>query len=61
MTRPRKLDEQLWEDSEEALSADHVVERYFAQHERTGDEVPRKPHAPPRAKRRPGSPPDAEN
>lgn len=52
MSRPRKLDEQLWEDSEEELSADHVVERYFAQHERTDDEAPRKAHAPPRAKRR---------
>ena len=60
MTRPRKLDEQLWEDSEEELSADHVVERFFSQHERAGEDAARKPHAPPRAKRRTASPPDGD-
>lgn len=34
MSRPHKIDEELWEDGEEALSSDHVVERFFSQHER---------------------------
>jgi hypothetical protein len=61
MTRPRKLEEQLWEDAEEELSADHVVERFFSQHERADDETPRKPHAPLRARHRPAAPRDAED
>jgi hypothetical protein len=34
MSRQRKIDEDLWEDTEETLSSDHVVERFFSQHER---------------------------
>lgn len=60
MTRPRKLDEQLWEDSEEELSSDHVVERYFSQHERAGQEAPRKPHVAAKPKRRASAQPDGD-
>lgn len=33
MNRQRKIDQDLWDDDEEKLSSDHVVERFFAQHE----------------------------
>lgn len=33
MNRQRKIDEELWEDGAEELSSDHVVERFFSQHE----------------------------
>jgi hypothetical protein len=59
MTRQRKIDEELWEDGEEKLSSDHVVERFFSQHERDGVEAARK-GAGPRPKRRPAQPPEAE-
>lgn len=43
MNRQRKIDEELWEESDEKLSSDHVVERFFSQHEHdTDDEVPRR-------------------
>lgn len=38
MNRQRKIDEELWEDGAEKLSADHVVERFFSQHEHDEDE-----------------------
>ena len=60
MTRQRKIDEELWEDSEEKLSSDHVVERFFSQHELDGADAARKGHAGPRPKRRPALRPDAE-
>lgn len=60
MTRQRKLDEQLWEDSEEELSADHVVERFFSQHERAGPEASRKGHVTPKPKRRAPFPPEGD-
>ena len=60
MTRQRKIDEELWEDSEEKLSSDHVVERFFSQHEREGIDAARKGHASLRPKRRPALPPEAE-
>lgn len=52
MNRQRKIDEALWEDSDEKLSSDHVVERFFSQHEREEAEAGRR-HAAPRPKRRP--------
>jgi hypothetical protein len=59
MTRKRKLDEELWEDGEEQLSADHVVERFFSQHEHDDPEDQRRLHpAGARPKRR-AAPPDA--
>ena len=58
-TRQRKIDEELWEDSEEKLSSDHVIERFFSQHEREGNEAARKAHPSPRPKRR-ALPPEAE-
>ena len=60
MTRQRKIDEELWEDSEEKLSSDHVVERFFSQHERDAAEAERKGLASPRLKRRSAAPPEAE-
>jgi hypothetical protein len=60
MTRQRKIDEELWEDGEEKLSGDHVVERFFSQHEHDAAEAARKGHASPRLKRRPALPPEAE-
>jgi hypothetical protein len=60
MTRQRKIDEELWEDSEEELSSDHVVERFFSQHERDSADAARKSHASPKPKRRPAGPPEAE-
>ena len=61
MTRQRKIDEELWEDSEEKLSADHVVERFFSQHERDGADAARKGHTGPRPRRRPALPREAED
>jgi len=52
MNRQRKIDEELWEDSEEELSSDHVVERFFSQHERAGADAPRRGQPGPRPKRR---------
>lgn len=59
MTRQRKIDEELWEDGEEKLSADHVVERFFSQHERDATDAARKAHVGTRPKRR-HAPPEAE-
>lgn len=61
MSRQRKIDEELWEDGEEKLSADHVVERFFSQHERDGAEAARKGHAVPRPRRRAALPREAED
>ena len=61
MTRPRKIDEELWEDSEEKLSSDHVVERFYSQHERDGADAARKGHVVPRPRRRAALPPEAED
>ena len=61
MNRQRKLDEELWEDSEEKLSADHVVERFFSQHERDGADALRKAHTVPRPRRRAGLPREADD
>jgi len=60
MTRQRKIDEELWEDGEEKLSSDHVVERFFSQHEHDRAEAARRGHAGPRPKRKSASPPEAE-
>lgn len=59
MNRRRKRDEEAWEDDAGTLSADHVVERFFAQHEHDEPELPRRPHPPPRQRRREHRP-DAE-
>lgn len=59
MARKHRLDEELWEDGEEKLSADHVVERFFSQHEAPGHEAQRRPHPAPRSRRH-ATPPDAE-
>ena len=62
MNRQRKMDETLWDDGEEPLSADHVVERFFAQHERDAVGDPRHRGADtPRLKRRPARPAGAED
>ncbi len=61
MTRQRKIEEKLWEDSEEKLSSDHVVERFFSQHERDSADSARKGHAAPRVKRRSSLPPKRKN
>lgn len=54
MNRQRRIDEELWEDSEEELSSDHVVERFFSQHERDADQdAVRKGRHGGRPKRRP--------
>jgi len=39
MNRQRKIDEDLWDDGDEKLSSDHVVERFFAQHEHDADDA----------------------
>jgi hypothetical protein len=52
MSRPRKIDEELWEDADEALSADHVVERFYSQHERDDAEADRKSQGSLRPKKR---------
>jgi hypothetical protein len=53
MNRQRKIDEELWEDGDEQLSSDHVVERFFSQHEHAaGFDAPRKTRPGTRAKRR---------
>ncbi|MBM4196854.1 MAG: hypothetical protein FJ197_07115 [Gammaproteobacteria bacterium] len=52
MSRPRKIDESLWEDSDEALAKDHVVERFFSQHERDDVEPVRRAPVPSRNRRR---------
>lgn len=61
MSRQRKIVEELWEDDEETLSSDHVVERFFSQHEREVAEAARKSHAGPRHRRRLAPPPRAED
>ena len=61
MPRQRKIDEELWEDSEEELSSDHVVERFFSQHERDGAETTRKGHVGTKPKRRVGLRPETDN
>lgn len=60
MTRQRKIDEELWEDGDEALSSDHVVERFYSQHERAAHEPGRMGQAVARTRRRPPAPPDAD-
>jgi hypothetical protein len=61
MSRQRKIDEDLWEDSEEKLSSDHVVERFFSQHEReAAHEAARKARPGARPKRRPQAPLEGE-
>lgn len=61
MNRQRKIDEELWEDSDEKLSSDHVVERFFSMHEHDDDHEPaRKVRHGMRAKRRADSPPDRD-
>jgi hypothetical protein len=52
MPRQRKIDEELWEDSEEELSSDHVVERFFSQHEHDAAQSARKGHVSAKPKRR---------
>jgi hypothetical protein len=60
MNRQRKIDEDLWEDSEEKLSSDHVVERFFSQHERAdAHDSARKGRPGAKARRRP-QPPEAD-
>jgi len=59
--RQRRIDDQLWEEGEEALSSDHVVERFFSQHERDDPEPARKAHAGARPKRRTSAPPNSED
>ncbi len=63
MNRQRKIDEELWEDGEEELSSDHVVERFFSQHERAdAHEATRKGRPVSRPKRRAAaSAPDGED
>ena len=54
MTRQRKIDEELWEDSDEKLSSDHVVERFFSQHQRDAHDahdIHRKGHSAARPRR----------
>lgn len=60
MTRQRRIDEELWEEGDEELSADHVVERFFSQHERTGHETGRKAQSAARGRRRAPAPPEAD-
>jgi hypothetical protein len=61
MNRKRKLDEELWEDSDEELSSDHVVERFLARHEHDDDHEPARRVRPgARVKRRPELPSDEE-
>jgi hypothetical protein len=60
MNRQRKIDEELWEDGNDDLSSDHVVERFFSQHERADAHEPvRRPGA--RSKRRELPPPERDN
>jgi hypothetical protein len=53
MTRNRKLDENLWDEADESLSSDHVIERFFSQRERAPSGAPRKPRSGPKTRRRP--------
>ncbi|MCC7259018.1 MAG: hypothetical protein IT486_11675 [Gammaproteobacteria bacterium] len=53
MTRQRKIDEDLWEDGDEKLSSDHVVERFYSQREREDAEAARRSHPVARPKHRP--------
>jgi len=53
MTRQRKIDEELWEDSDETLSKNHVIERFFAQHERGAHDPQRRPPPGVKPRRRP--------
>jgi hypothetical protein len=54
MSRQKKIDEELWEDAGEDLISDHVVERFFAQHETDSTDARR--HHPPNRPRRRGAP-----
>jgi hypothetical protein len=54
MSRHRKIDEDPWDENDEALAADHVVERFFSKHERHPDDHARRPRHGPRPKRRQG-------
>ncbi len=60
MNRQRKIDEELWEDSDEKLSSDHIVERFFAQHPHGTHDAERKGHLPARPRRRSDSRPEAD-
>jgi hypothetical protein len=56
MSRHRKIEEDAWDEDDERLSADHVVERFFSRHERDAEEEPRRPRIGQRARRRPNRP-----
>lgn len=58
MTRQRKIEEELWDDSAEKLSSDHVVERFFSQHARDASDAARRlrPGAKPRRRLAAGDP-----
>ncbi len=60
MNRKRRIDEELWEDGDEELSSDHVVERFYAQHEHDDDESPRRVRPGARPRRRAELPPDSD-
>jgi hypothetical protein len=62
MTRQRKIDEDLWEDAEEELSSDHVVERFFSQREReAAHEAARKGRPGTRGKRKTQAPAEKDD
>ena len=54
MNRHRKIEEDLWDDNEEELAADHVVERFFSREERHTDESARRHRPGAKSRRRPG-------
>ncbi len=61
MNRQRKIDEDLWDDGDEEVSSDHVVERFFSRREREPADVAHgKPPGTPRPRRRPARSPDTE-
>lgn len=61
MIRHRKIDEDVWDEDEEHLAVDHVVERFFSRHERHADEGPRRHRSGAKQRRRQGSAaPDAD-
>lgn len=61
MSRHRKIEEDAWDEGEEDLSADHVVERFFSRQERHADDEPRRPRPAQRARRRQPAGPDPED
>jgi hypothetical protein len=60
MTRHRKIDEDPWDENDEALSADHVVERLFSRHERHPDDHVKRQRHGARPKRRQGRATDSD-